>query len=235
MRKVDIEKLLREKEVSLKSLSAVVGRGGPFKPLESGTYRIVENLLEDIKADRVQAEHISNIGVLLAHDIAQRAGVPAFFVDPVSVDEFRPIARISGVPELERISLIHTLNVKATAHRAARDLRRSLSDMNLIVAHLGGGISICPIEKGRLIDVNNANEEGPFSPERSGSLPVSSLVKLCYSGKFDYSEMWKRLIGNGGLVAYLGSNDSIEIEKRIEEGDEEAKHVYEAMAYQIAK
>ena len=235
MRRLDVEKTLHKKKLDVKSLSAVVGRGGPFKPLESGTYKVSEDLLRDIRSGNVQAEHISNIGALLAHEIAEQAGVPAFFVDPVSVDEFEPVARISGIPELERKSLLHALNIKATAHRAAKDLGRSLSDLNLIVVHLGGGISICPIRKGRVIDANNANEGGPFSPERSGSLPVSSLAKLCYSGTFSYAEMKKRLVGNGGLIAHLGTNDSIEIERRIEAGDKQARLVYEAMAYQIAK
>ena len=235
MRRKDVEKIIQEKNLNIKSLSAVVGRGGPFKPLESGTYRVSEKLLIDVKSGNVQAEHISNIGVLLAYEIAKEAGVSAFFVDPVSVDEFEPVARISGIPELERKSLLHTLNVKATAHKAAKNLGKPLSELNLIVAHLGGGISICPIRKGRIIDVNNANEGGPFSPERAGSLPVSSLAKLCYSGRFTYPEMKKRLVGNGGLVAYLGTNDIREVEKRIAEGDEKAKLIYQAMAYQIAK
>ena len=235
MRLEDIEAVINDKELNLESLSAVVGRGGPFKPLESGTYRIDAGVLKDIQTGRVQAEHISNTGALLAHEIAQKVKLPAFFVDPVSVDEFEPIARLSGIPEIERFSLIHALNIKATALRAARDMECPLTEMNLIVAHLGGGISVCPIRKGRMIDVNNANEEGPFSPERSGTLPVSTLAKLCFSEQMDYQEMKHRLVGNGGLVAYLGTNDSIEVERRIGAGDEDARLVYEAMAYQIAK
>ena len=235
MRRLDIEEVLHAKELDLNSLTAVIGRGGPFKALESGTYTIDENLLQDIKLGNVQAEHISNIGALLADEFAKKAGVTAFFVDPVSVDEFEPIARVSGIPELERISLLHALNVRATAHMASKEIGRSYSELNLIVAHLGGGISICPIRKGRIVDVNNANEGGPFSPERSGALPVSSLVKLCYSQKYLFDEMKKRLVGSGGLVAHLGTNDSREVEKRIEKGDDKAKLIYEAMAYQIAK
>ena len=235
MRRDDIRKLLKEKSVDVQDLSAVVGRGGPFKPLESGTYRIDENVLEDVKAGKVQAEHISNIGSLLAHEIAEEAGVPSFFVDPVSVDEFEDLARVAGIPELERKSLLHALNVKATAHKAAKDLGKALAEMNLIVAHLGGGISICPIKKGRIVDVNNANEGGPFSPERAGALPSSSLAKLCYSGEFSAAEMKKRIVGNGGLIAHLGTNDSIEIEQMIEKGDAKARLIYEAMGYQIAK
>ena len=235
MRQNDIRKLLEDKGVDIKTLSAVVGRGGLFKPLESGTYCIDEAVLSDVKAGKVQDEHISNIGSLLTYEIAQEAGIPSFFVDPVSVDEFEDLARISGIPEIERKSLLHTLNVKATAHKAAKDLGKPLTEMNLIVAHLGGGISICPIKKGRIVDVNNANEGGPFSPERGGALPSSSLAKLCYSGQFSAAEMKKRIVGNGGLIAHLGTNDSIEIEQMIEKGDEKARLIYEAMGYQIAK
>jgi len=235
MRRDDIKNVLKERGVDLASLSAVVGRGGSFKPLASGTYRIDEEILNDIHAGNVQAEHISNIGPLLADELASKVNKPAYFVDPVSVDEFEPVARISGIPELERRSLVHALNIKATAYRFSRDHKRSISECNLIVAHLGGGISICPILKGRIIDVNNANEEGPFSPERSGALPVSSLAKLCYSGKFTYSEMKKHLVGNGGLIAYLGTSDTREVEKCVKKGNRKAKLIYQAMAYQISK
>ncbi|HHS12408.1 MAG TPA: butyrate kinase, partial [bacterium] len=194
-----------------------------------------EKLLRDIEENRVQADHISNIGAVLAFRLAEPAGIPSFFVDPVSVDEFDEVARISGIPEIPRVSLVHALNVKATARKAAAQLGRPLSEINLIVAHLGGGISICPLLKGRIIDVNNANEGGPFSPERAGSLPCSSLVKLCFSGQFTYEELKKRLVGNGGLTAYMGTHDTREVEARIQSGDEEARLIYAAMAYQIAK
>jgi butyrate kinase len=235
MRRRDLEQRLIDNDIDLNTLSAIVGRGGPFKPLTSGTYEITQDLLDDIQNGRVQAEHISNIGVLLARELGLKAGKSAYFVDPVSVDEFEPIARISGLPELERRSLLHALNVKAIAYRYAEEHKKFLIDINLIVAHLGGGISICPLKKGRIIDVNNANEGGPFSPERVGSLPVSSLIKLCYSGEFTYEEMKKRLIGNGGLVAYLETNDTREVEERIQAGDQKAKLIYQAMSYQIAK
>lgn len=235
MRLKDIESILAEQGIKPKDLDAVVGRGGPFKPLKSGTYSVDEKLLRDIGKNRVQADHISNFGAVLAFRLAEPAGIPSFFVDPVSVDEFDDIARISGIPEIPRVSLVHALNVKATARKAAAELKRPLSGINLIVAHLGGGISICPLLKGRIIDVNNANEGGPFSPERAGSLPSSSLVKLCFSGQFTYEELKKRLVGNGGLAAYLGTHDTREVETRIQSGDETARLVYTAMAYQIAK
>ena len=235
MRLKDLEKAVADKETDLSIISAVVSRGGPFKPLNSGTYKVSSKVLEDVRNGNVQADHISNLGIFLAHHLAKKAKVPAFFVDPVSVDEFENIARISGIPELERKSLLHALNIKSVARRAAKEIGFPLQKLNLIVAHLGGGISVCPICKGRIVDVNNANEGGPFSPERSGSLPVSSLAKLCYSGKFSYDEMKKRLTGQGGMAAYLGTNDMGEVEKRIHRGDKEARLIVEAMAYQIAK
>jgi len=235
LRKRDIENVLQGKNTAVPFLDAIAVRGGPFKPLEGGTYRITEAVLQDVRQGNVMADHVSNLGVLLAEEIASRGHCPAFFVDPVSVDEFEPLARISGIPELERKSLFHALNIKASARCLARDLGRVFEDMQLIAAHLGGGISICAIRQGRIIDVNNANEEGPFSPERAGTLPVSSLAKLCYSGKFAYAEMKCKLVGMAGLSAYLGTNDAREVERRIQAGDKKAEQVYEAMAYQIAK
>jgi len=235
MRKKDIDELLDKKNVQITDLDAVVGRGGPFKPLQSGTYRVTEPLLKDIREGNVQAEHVSNIGAVLAFELAKRGGIPSFFVDPVSVDEFEPPARLSGIPELERKSLVHALNVKATAHKTAERLEKPLAELNLIIAHLGGGISICPVKKGKIIDANNANEGGPFSPERAGTLPVSSLLKLCYSGTYSYSQLKKRIVGNGGISAYLGTNDLRDVIARIVKGDEEAQLVFDAMIYQIAK
>lgn len=235
MRRSDIIKVLEEKNTDVRSLSAVVSRGGPFKPLESGTFRIHPQLLSDIQAGRIQAEHISNIGVFLADRFVRNTDVPAFFVDPVSVDEFESVARLSGMPEIERRSLVHALNIRAVARKAADRLGRSFSDLNFVIAHLGGGISICPLKRGRIVDANNAVEEGPFSPERSGALPASSLVALCYSGKFTVAEMKKKIVGLGGLIAYLGTNDARIVERRIAEGDSRAELVYRAMAYQISK
>ena len=171
MRLNDVIAILKTKGVEYSDLSAVVARGGPFKPLQGGTYRVDDDVLSDIRAGRVMADHISNIAAILAHEIAGLAKVEAFFVDPVSVDEFDKLARYSGMKELERRSLVHALNIKATARKAAAALGKDLRDVNVIVAHLGGGISICPLKNGRIIDVNNANEGGPFSPERCGSLP----------------------------------------------------------------
>lgn len=235
LRRGDIERILNDRQVDIATLDAVVGRGGPFKALAGGTYTVNDTLLEDIREGRVQAEHISNIASILAYELAQKANASAYFVDPVSVDECGPLAKYSGLPELPRRSLVHALNVKATARKAAAKLGKKLEDLNLVVAHLGGGISICPVEKGRIVDVNNANDNGPFSPERAGGLPVTGLMKLCYSGKYTLAELKKKIIGNGGLVAYLGVSDSREVRSRIQAGDAEAKEVFQAQAYQIAK
>jgi butyrate kinase len=180
--------------------------------------------------------HASNLGGIIANEIASQLGIPAFIVDPVVVDEMEEIARFSGIPEIERICIWHALNQKAVARRAATDMGKKYEELNLIIAHLGGGISVGVHKNARIIDVNNAlNGEGPFSPERTGSLPVSGLVKLCYSGKYTIEEINKMIAGKGGLVAYLGTNDGREVVKMIEAGDKNAELVYKAMAYQVAK
>ena len=235
MRKKDILSLIEETGTSLDSLSAIAARGGPLKPLASGVYGITGKVVEDIRHGHVQADHISNIASILAFEFAQKAHIPAFFVDPVSVDEMIDEARLTGIPEIQRHSLIHALNIKAVARMAASQLQKPLDAINLVVAHLGGGISICPIKRGRMIDGNNANEEGPFSPERAGSLPTLSLLKLRDTGPYTHLQLRKHLVGGGGLTAYLGTNDLREIERRIDSGDEDAGRVVEAMAYQISK
>jgi butyrate kinase len=226
---------LNEKGINITKLSAVVGRGGLLRPMEGGTYKVNEHMLEDLKAC-VMGQHASNLGGIIANEIALQLNIPAFIVDPVVVDELEDIARISGMPEIDRISIFHALNQKAVARRAAKDLGKSYNELNLIVAHLGGGISVGAHKDGRIIDVNNALDgEGPFSPERAGGLPVGSLVKMCFSGKYTLDEMKKKIVGKGGLVAYLGSNDGREVEKMIANGDKKAELVYKAMAYQVAK
>lgn len=219
---------------SVDQLKAVVGRGGLLKPMPSGAYLVTEALMADLRIG-VQGEHASNLGGLIAHSIAEQSGVPAYIVDPVAVDEFEAVARISGMPEIKRRSLVHALNIRAVAFNVAKELGRPLESLNLVMAHLGGGISIVPMKAGRMIDANNANEMGPFSPERTGGLPVGDLMKLCFSGQYTQDELKKKLVGKGGLVAYLGTNDAREAVQRIEAGDAEAKLVYEAMGYQISK
>jgi len=225
---------LDEEGIHTSTLRAVVGRGGLLRPMPGGTYLVTDKMIEDLKKG-IQGEHASNLGGILAKGIADKEGIVAFIVDPVAVDEFENIARISGIPEIKRKSLLHALNIKAVSHRAAEELGKNIGDLNFVVAHLGGGISVAAAEKGRVIDVNNANEMGPFSPERTGSLPVGDLVKMCFSGKYTHREIKEKLKGKGGLVAYLGTNDAREVEEKINNGDEKAKLVFDAMAYQIAK
>jgi len=234
-RKNIVVKFLQKNNLKVTDLSAVVGRGGPFKPLSSGTYRISQRMLSDIRSGNVQADHVSNLGALIANELTRDTNIPAFIVDPVSVDEFPPLARISGMPELERRSLSHALNIKMVARKASSELGKKYEELNLVIVHLGSGISVSSHLKGQMIDVNNANDGGPFSPQRCGSLPATGLARLCFTGKFTYAEMYNKITKKGGLLAYLGTDNVEEIEKRIDSGDEKAKLVYEAMVYQIAK
>jgi butyrate kinase len=234
--------LLQREKISLESLAAVVGRGGLLRPIPSGTYQVSERMVEELQSRNKEREHASNLGALLAFEIAGRVGVPAYIVDPVCVDEFDDLARVSGLPEIERRSLSHALNLKAVARRAAEHLGRPYSELNLVVVHLGGGISVTAHRRGRMVDVNQALDgTGPFAPERSGGLPVGDVVRMCfgvapYEGlSLTYEQMFKKLAGRGGLVAHLGTNSAVEVEQRVEAGDDHARLIYEAMAYQIAK
>lgn len=229
-----ISKLLDAWKVDTSSLSAVVGRGGPFKPLVSGTYRVSDKMLSDIREGRVAADHPSNLGALLAHEIAFPLQIPAFIVDPVSVDEFIPESRISGLPEIERRSLSHALNMKMVGRKAGVELGKRYQDLNLVIAHLGTGISIGAHRKGRQIDVNNANDGGPIAPQRTGYLPVTQLVKLCFSGKYDQKALLKMITKEGGLLAHLGSDHAQELYKKAET-DEKVALVLGAMVQSIAK
>lgn len=227
---------LKENDIAAGSLDAVVGRGGLLKPIEGGTYLVNDALIEDLKLCK-RGEHASNLGGLIARSIADEVNIPAFIVDPVVVDEMEDVARISGHPNFERISIWHALNQKAVARRAASEkFNKKYEEMNLVIAHLGGGISVGAHKKGRAIDVNNAlNGEGPFSPERSGTLPADQLVKICFNGQYTEQEIGKMIVGKGGLSALLGTNNAKEVSERAEAGDEKAKLIYEAMAYQVAK
>lgn len=218
----------------LDSLDAVVGRGGIPDPIPGGTYRVDDDLISDLRRGKPW-EHASNLGGIIADAIARPRGIPAFIVDPVAVDELDDISRITGLPELPKCSLGHALNIKATVRRAAADLKKPWDELDVIVAHLGGGISVCPHRHGRMIDTNNGNEFGPFSPERAGGLPAGDLARLCFSGGFTMLDLRKRLVGNGGLKAYLGTSDMREVSARVKKGDEKASLVYRAMALQIAK
>jgi len=233
MRKEHIINFLRGKGVNLKELSAVVGRGGHLPPVKSGAYK-VNQLMSDRLRDKNTMEHASNLGALISFEIATLLGIPSYIYDPVAVDEMSEIARISGHPEIKRLSYNHYLNTRAMAMKAAKKRNKKYDEMNIIAAHLGGGISVNIHAKGRIVDVIG-DEEGPFSPERTGGLPATSLVNLCYSGKYGKDEMKRSLRGNGGLKAYLGTVDVREVERRIAGGDAYAKLIYEAMAYQVAK
>ena len=232
-RKKIILNTLKKKNIDSNSLRAIIGRGGILKPLEAGTYEVNNKLINDLKNSPI--EHASNLGGIIAHEIAEEVDVPAYIADPVSVDEFTDIARISGLKGVERKSLLHTLNIRANAFRYAKEQGKKFEELNLIVAHLGGGTSIAPIEKGKIIDVNNANDGGPFSPERTGSLPNKALIHLCYSGEYSEKELYKLITYQGGLVSYLGTNDVREVMKKIEQGDKYAELIFEGMCYQIAK
>ena len=235
-RKQLILDFLKEKNFDIKELSAVVGRGGLLKPIPGGTYKVSPALLEDLRIGR-QGQHASNLGGLLANEIAGPLGSPAFIVDPVVVDELAPVARYSGLPELPRISIFHALNQKAVAKRYAKEQGVPYDSLNLIVAHMGGGVSVGAHSGGQVIDVNNTLDgDGPFSPERTGSLPVGALVKLCFSGKYTQAEIAKMINGKGGLNAYLGTNDMRDVTRMaFEEGNQEAENVFHAFTYQVAK
>ena len=191
-------------------------------------------MLNDARKN-IQGEHASNLGCALAHHLAGEFSCPAFVVDPVSVDEFEPVAFYSGHPLIRRSSLSHALSIHAAAYRAARDLKRPVASTSFVICHLGGGISIAPVRGGKIIDVNDAASDGPFSPERTGSLPLQPFLRLCFSGKFSEDEIRRMVMGSGGLVAYLGTNSVVEVERRIGEGDPKAEEVLRAMAYQIGK
>lgn len=234
-RRDEIIKILEKNRIPLDSFDAFVGRGGLLKPIPSGTYRVNEAMIKDLRRG-VQGERASNLGGLLAQDFAKKYKKPAFIADPVVVDELSPVARLSGLKEIMRKSIFHALNHKAVGKRYAKENNLSYDNLNLIVAHLGGGISIAAHEKGQVIDVNNAlNGEGPFSPERAGTLPTGDLIKMSFSGDYTESALRKMITGNGGFVSYLNLSDARMVEKRIKEGDSEAELVFEAMAYQVAK
>lgn len=234
-RKEAILETLHNEGINLSRLNAVCARGGLIRPIEGGTYRVNEAMLSDLKGG-YSGEHASNLGGILAHDIATGLNIPAFIVDPVVVDELEDIARISGLPIIERKSIFHALNQKAVAHRVAKEMNRHYEEVNVIVAHMGGGITIGAHKCGKVVDVNNGlHGDGPFGPDRSGTVPVGELVDLCFSGEYSKEEMMNRLVGKAGLMGYLSTNDPAEIEKMIAAGDEKAKLVYAALAYQIAK
>lgn len=229
-----IEAAVKDHGMAFSGLSAVAGRGGLVEPVPGGTYAVDEPLLARLRMGKPW-EHASNLGGILADAICRPLSLPAFIVDPVAVDEMNPVAKITGLPELPKVSLGHALNVKATVRRAAADSGKKWDELNFIVAHIGGGITICAHEKGRMIDLNNANDFGPFSPERAGGLPAGDLLRMCFSGESTEKDVLRRLVGKGGLSAYTGTSDVREVKALAAEGDALAREAYEAMAWGIAR
>ncbi len=215
-------------------LSAVAAMGGLLRPVSCGTYRVNEKMIRDARAN-LQGEHASNLGCAMAAAIAEEYHCEAYIVDPISVDEFEPLARYSGHPSISRSALSHALNLHAAAQHAADDRGKPLAQCNFVIAHLGGGVSIAPVRGGRIVDVNDASSDGPFSPERTGGLPLQQFITLCFSNSLEEAQVRNLVRGKGGLIAYLGTNSATEVEGMIQRGDAKAREVYEAMAYQIAK
>ncbi len=234
-RKNIILKLLQEKSFDINSLDMVVGRGGMLKPIPGGTYEVTDELLEDLKIGK-QGQHASNLGGMLAREIGDEIGVRSFIVDPVVVDELCDIARYSGVPELPRTSVFHALNQKAVAKRYAKEKGVAYDSLNLVVVHMGGGVSVGAHTGGRVIDVFNALDgDGAFSPERAGGAPSGALIKMCFSGKYTEAEVYKKFVGGGGFNAYVGTNDMRDVEKMIQDGDTKAKVIRDAFIFQVSK
>ena len=235
-RKKMILDFLAAKNEDIKTFDAIVGRSGLLKPIPSGTYAVTDSLVYDLVTAR-GGEHASNLGGILAKEIGDEIGKPSYIVDPVVVDELQDIARISGVPELPRVSIFHALNQKAVAKRYAKETGKKYEDLNLIVVHMGGGVSVGAHTDGKVVDVFNAlSGDGAFSHERAGAVPPGALVDMCFSGKYTQKEIMKKLIGNGGFNAYLGTNDAREVAKMaLEEGNENAKTVFDAFICQVSK
>ncbi|MCX5782997.1 MAG: butyrate kinase [Elusimicrobia bacterium] len=248
-RKKNLLSALEQAKIDIKKLDAVIGRGGLVKPIPSGVYRLNEALLKDL-SEGARGEHPSNLGGLLANEMAKASGCPAFIADPVVVDELEPLARFSGMPENPRISIFHALNQKRVARLAAKQMGKKYEDCNFIIMHGGGGITIGAHKNGRVIDVNNGLDgDGPFTPQRSGGVPSGGLAKLCFSGKYSYNDIKLKIKGFGGLIAYTGTSDLIALEKYVQTGEvtpncgldssktsrEQAKEAVSAMAYQISK
>lgn len=236
-RKEEIKKALAENNILLKDLAIVVGRGGLVRPIPSGSYLVNDTMIADLKCFK-NGEHASNLGGIIANELVKEIGngVKAIIADPVVVDELEPVARIAGHPLFTRKSIFHALNQKAIAKNFAKEQNKKYSDLNLIVAHLGGGVSVGIHAKGKVIDVNDAlNGEGPFSPERSGGIPAAQLADLCFSGKYSHAEVKKIISGKGGVVAHLGTNSFQEVENRVEAGDKAAILISDAFAYALAK
>ena len=222
-------------ENKITKLDCCAGRGAPVKAMDAGSYSINETMLDELRTEKYSS-HASNLGALIAHSVAEKYNCPSLIADPVSVDEFEPYSRYSGLPGMNRRSRLHALNIRAMARKYSESIDKDMDELNLVIAHLGGGISIVPMKKGKMIDTNDANDGGPFSPQRAGTLPSTLLVKMCFSGKYESAaEVNFILTKKSGLLAYLGSDDGRVIEERIGNGDKEAEEVYHAMTYQIGR
>ncbi|OFY44077.1 MAG: butyrate kinase [Bacteroidetes bacterium GWF2_40_14] len=235
-RKEAILKALKDNKIELSSLSVIVGRGGLLRPIESGVYEVNDKMIADLM-EETKGEHASNLGGLIATNLAKESvGCRAYIADPVVVDELSSVARVSGHPLFERVSIFHALNHKAIAKTYAASIDKDYNQLNLIVAHLGGGVSVGVHLKGKVVDVNNAlHGEGPFSPERSGTLPALALAELCFSGNYSIAQVKKIITGEGGLVAHLGTNSFQYVEQKVEAGDEKFILISDAFAYNVAK
>ena len=229
-----IEKLAEE-NYKLADFDAIVGRGGMVRPLESGTYMVNDSLLKDL-TNAAYGEHASNLGAIVASELIEEAGCDAYISDPVVVDELHDLARISGLPQMPHRCVFHALNQKATARKYCKEVDQEYKDVNILICHMGGGISVGVHTGGKIIDVNNCvNGTGTFSPERSGTLPADDLVKMCFSGEYSQYEINKMINGKGGLMAHLGMNQAHHIVEKIEAGDTHAELILDAMAYNVAK
>lgn len=234
-REREVQAVLTAAGIAGEQLSAIVGRGGLLAPMPSGTYEVNTLMREDLTSGRF-GMHASNLGGLIAYKLGSASNVPSFIVDPVVVDELQPVARPTGIPEIERRSIFHALNQKAVGKRFAAENGSDYKSLNLIIAHLGGGITVGAHARGQVIDVNNGLDgDGPLAPERAGSIPVGQVIELCYSTRYKETEMKQKIVGRGGLYAHLGTYDAIEIEERVATGDEQASRLYETMAYRVAQ
>lgn len=234
-RKNIIVDLLNEKNFDIATLDMVVGRGGMLKPIPGGTYEVTDAVAKDLEIG-VSGQHASNLGGILAKEIGEQIGKPAYIVDPVVVDELCDVARVSGVPELPRTSIFHALNQKAVAKRYAKEVGKPYEELRLIVVHMGGGVSVGAHEDGKVVDVFNALDgDGAFSPERAGAVPSGALIKMCFSGKYSEAEVYKKIVGNGGFNALLGTNDMRNVNKMVDEGNKDAKLYRDAFIFQVAK
>jgi butyrate kinase len=235
LRKSAVLSVLDKHELDRSKLQAIATRGGPLKPLTGGVYRITPRVAADIRHGEYQTLHPSLLGPLIGFELSRELGIPAYFVDPESTDEFRDIARVSGFNGIQRVAISHALSCRTVAQAAAKKLKKPYEKCRFVVAHLGTGITVAAHVDGRQVDATNANDDGPFSPQRSGSLPLSGLVRACYSGKYTESAILRLLTSKGGLVSYLGTDDIRKVEKAIAAGNKSAELVYRALVYQVAK